>query len=239
MGKVLKRMLATMLSLTFVVSAIGCSNSTTAKNEKGRYVEERYELPSNTYIQSMVKLDDGKIAIIAYNEEGKLTSFISEDGGKTLTESTIELPKEEGKETAVMSSTYLSDGRIILSYYFMEPFNEDSVTLDGTITEGEVAEGDSETTDDNIKEEWVYEEPEYKYAIIENGGTITDIDLGNNTENEHEMMYGGPQQLASAANGDIFYSNGMGEVITQIDGETFEEKNIFSSDDYINSFLLF
>ncbi len=238
MGKVLKRMLATMLSLTFVVSAIGCSNSTTAKNEKGRYVEERYELPSNTYIQSMVKLDDGKIAIIAYNEEGKLTSFISEDGGKTLTESTIELPKEEGKETAVMSSTYLSDGRIILSYYFMEPFNEDSVTLDGTITEGEVAEGDSETTDDNIKEEWVYEEPEYKYAIIENDGTITDIDLGNNTENEHEMMYGGPQQLASAANGDIFYSNGMGEVITQIDGETFEEKNIFSSDDYINSFLL-
>lgn len=239
MGKILKRVLSTMLSLTLLGSVVGCSKTGTTKNEKGRYVEERYELPDNVYVQNMVRLEDGKIAILAFNEEGKLTSFLSEDGGKTLTESVIELPKEEGKETATTSSTYLSDGRILLSYYFMEPYNEKQPILDGSTTEGEITEENSESTDENIKDEFVYEEPEYKYAIIENDGSITDIEINMTLGNEEaEMMYGGPQQLVGAPNGDIFYSTGMGDTVIQLDGETFEEKNTFSNGDYINTFII-
>lgn len=239
MGKILKRVLSTMLSLTLVASVVGCSNTASTKNQKGRYVEERYELPNNLYVQSMVKLEDGRVAILAFNEEGKLASFISEDGGKTLNEGVIELPKEEGKETATMNSTYLSDGRILLSYYFMEPYTEEQPMLDGTTTEGQVVGEGSETTGDSIKDKLEYKEPEYKYAIIETDGSITNIQINTASENAEEgMSYGGPQQLLGAPNGDIFYSNGMGDTVTQLDGKTFEEKNTFSNGDYINSFII-
>lgn len=84
MGKNFKRMLSILLSLTLMLSIVGCSKGE-GKSSMGRYVEERYESPEGVNVQGITLLEDGKLGMIAYsNEHWKPVAFISEDGGKIM-----------------------------------------------------------------------------------------------------------------------------------------------------------
>ena len=229
MGGKLKRLFSMAMSLTLMVSAVGCSDGGTKKSEMGRYVEERYESPTDSYIQNMTKLDDGRIAMVGqtYDTEVRLSSFISEDGGQTWSETIIDLPKQDGMETSIMNSTVLSDGRILIGYYFMEPWVEPEVDENGNIAE-------DESTEILDKEEW--KEPEYKYAIVNQDGTFQEIEI-EQEEAEDGMWYGQPQ-FKAASNGDIFYSTGKGDSVVQLDGTTFEVKNEYFFEDYFNDYSI-
>ena len=114
MGKNLKKIMAITLSFTLAVGITGCSKGS-GKSSMGRYVEERYEAPTNSYVNELSILEDGRIAMFGYSEEtSKESAFISEDGGQTWTNESIELPKQEGKETYTNNIGYLSDGRIFM-----------------------------------------------------------------------------------------------------------------------------
>ena len=110
MRKVLKRLLSITLAATCMVSVVGCSNQGKGKSSMGRYVEEQYEVPEGVGVQNLTLLDKDKIGMTGYSmEDGNPVAFISEDGGKTWVENPIELPKEEGKETAA-ASTHFQQG---------------------------------------------------------------------------------------------------------------------------------
>ena len=97
MGKNLKKIMAITLSFTLAVGITGCSKGS-GKSSMGRYVEERYESPTNGYAQNLTTLEDGRIAMFGYSEEtSKESAFISEDGGQTWTNESIELPKQDRK----------------------------------------------------------------------------------------------------------------------------------------------
>ena len=229
MSKKLKRIFSMVMSLALMVSAVGCSSGSTKKSAMGRYIEERYEAPTDAYVQNMTKLDDGRIAMVCqtYDTEMKLSSFISEDGGQTWSETAIDVPKQDGMETSIMNSTILSDGRILIGYYFMEPWVEPEVDENGNIIEEEIVE----TTD-----EFEYQEPEYKYAIIDQDGAFEEIVI-EQEESEDGMWYGTPQ-FKSATNGDIFYSSSKGDSVVQLDGTTFEIKNEYFFEDYFNDYSI-
>lgn len=219
MSKKLKRVFSIAMSLALMVSAVGCSGGGTKKSTMGRYIEERYEGPKEVHIQNVIKLEENKIGMVAQNYEGGLTSFISEDGGQTWNETKIELPKQDGKETVTNSSNMLKDGRILINYYFMEPWTPPS-------------EGEEET----LNKEDMFENIEYKYAVVNQDGTVKDIEF--KTTSSQEGMNPGYSQFIVASNGDIFYSTWEGNAIVQLDGQTFELKNEYIIDDYFNSFSL-
>lgn len=232
MGKKLKKIIAITLSFTLAIGIAGCSKGS-GKSSMGRYVEERYESPTSAYAENLAMLEDGKIAMIDYSDEIEGQAiFISEDGGETWTNEKLELPKQEGKETYTNNIGYISDGRILISYYFEEPYvepvadeNEDSVA-----TEGE---------DSNImtEEDYSYEEPEFKYSVIETDGTITDIDLDLEAYNSDEESWG-YTTFKCGPNGDVFFTAGSNnELVVQFDGETFEEKYVYEGSDYIDNFV--
>lgn len=234
MGKNLKKIMAITLSFTLAVGITGCSKGS-GKSSMGRYVEERYESPTNGYAQNLTTLEDGRIAMFGYSEEtSKESAFISEDGGQTWTNESIELPKQEGKETYTNNIGYLNDGRILVSYYFADPYvepSEDEGAVDDSLsTEGE----DSEIMNEG---DYSYEEPEFKYAVIETDGTITDIDLDLESYNDGEESWG-YNTFKCAPNGDVFFSAGSNnELVVQFDGETFEEKYVYEGSDYIDNFV--
>ena len=151
---------------------------------------------------------------------------------KTWTEEAIELPKEEGKETYTNNIGYLSDGTILLSYYFQEPVTE--------MEEGVVDDSMSVDSDDGaISEEFTYEEPEYKYATVDTDGNLTDIDLDLSIYNDDDSMEMGYNNFKCSLNGDVFFTAGSNnEKVVQFDGETFEEKNIYEGGEWINDFFL-
>lgn len=219
MSKKLKRVFSIAMSLALMVSAVGCSGGGTKKSTMGRYIEEGYEGPKEVYIQNVIKLEENKIGMVAQNYEGGLTSLISEDGGQTWSETKIELPKQDGKETVTNSSNMLKDGRILINYYFMEPWTPP-------------AEGEEDTSN----KEDMFENIEYKYAVVNQDGTVEDIEF--TTTSSEEGMNPGYSQFVLANNGDIFYSTWEGNAIVQLDGQTFEVKNEYSIDDYFNSFSL-
>ena len=225
MGKFLKRVLSTLLLSTLVLSIAGCSKWQ-GKSSMGRYVEERYEIPEGVDVQELTLLENDKIGMIAYSQtEWKPVAFISEDGGKSWTENSIELPKEEGKETYTNNIRYLSNGKILLSYYFQEPMPE--------INKDEVGE------DGLSKEELVYKDPEFKYAVINTDGTFRAIDLDLSKYNDEDQMGWGYNNFKSGKNGDVFFIAGSNnEKIVQFDGETFEEKNIYEGAEFVNDFFL-
>lgn len=238
MSKKLKRIFSMALSLALVVSSVGCSTGGTKKSAMGRYVEERYESPTgspegetNSYIESMTKLEDGRIAMICqtYDTEIKLSNFISEDGGQTWSENIIELPKQDGMETSVTNSTILSDGRILIGYYFMEPWVEPEVDENGNIIE-------NPNTEILDKEE--YKEPEYNYAIVSQDGTFEEITIEQQEVQAEDGMWYGQPQFKAASNGDIFYSTGKGDSVVQLDGTTFEIKNEYLFEDYFNDYSI-
>ena len=69
-------------------------------------------------------------------------------GDKLGQHKSIELPKQEGKETYTNNIGYLSDGRILVSYYFEDPYVEPQKMKERLMihyTEGE----DSETMNEN------------------------------------------------------------------------------------------
>lgn len=219
MRKNLKKIVSIATILTMSITIIGCS-VTNEKYSMGRYVEERYETSTNNYINELSILENGKIAMLGFsNETNKPISFISDDGGQNWTTQDLELPKQDGKETYTNNIGYLSDGRILVSYYFEEPYVE-------------ATEGETQT-----EENYVYEEPEYKYSIIETDGSISDIDLdltAYNTDSDSS----GYNNFKCAPNGDVFFSAGSNqELIVQFDGKTFEEKNIYEGNDYIDNFV--
>ena len=234
MGKNFKKIMAITLSFTLAVGITGCSKGS-GKSSMGRYVEERYESPTNGYAQNLTTLEDGRIAMFGYSEEtSKESAFISEDGGQTWTNESIELPKQEGKETYTNNIGYLNDGRILVSYYFADPYvepSEDEGAVDDSLsTEGE----DSEIMNEG---DYSYEEPEFKYAVIETDGTITDIDLDLESYNDGEESWG-YNTFKCAPNGDVFFSAGSNnELVVQFDGETFEEKYVYEGSDYIDNFV--
>ena len=171
--------------------------------------------------------------MIGYStEDFTPVAFVSEDGGKTWTEEAIELPKEEGKETYTNNIGYLSDGTILLSYYFQEPVTE--------MEEGVVDDSMSVDSDDGaISEEFTYEEPEYKYATVDTDGNLTDIDLDLSIYNDDDSMEMGYNNFKCSLNGDVFFTAGSNnEKIVQFDGKTFEEKNIYEAEEWINDFFL-
>ena len=96
---------------------------------------------------------------------------------------------------------YLNDGRILVSYYFADPYvepSEDEGAVDDSLsTEGE----DSEIMNEG---DYSYEEPEFKYAVIETDGTITDIDLDLESYNDGEESWG-YNTFKCAPNGDVFF----------------------------------
>lgn len=233
MGTNFKRMLSMLLTLTLVLGIVGCSKDG-GKSSMGRYVEERYEVPEGVEVQTLSLLDNDKIGMIGYStEDWKPVSFISEDGGKTWTENSLELPKEEGKETYTNNIGYLSNGTIFLSYYFEEPFTEmeEGLTDDSVADEGE--EGVIS------EEEFIYEEPEYKYATVDADGNLTDIELDLSIYNDDDSMGMGYSNFKCSSNGDVFFTAGSNnEKVVQFDGETFEEKNIYEAEEWINDFFL-
>lgn len=233
MGTNFKRMLSILLTLTLALGIVGCSKGG-GKSSMGRYVEERYEAPEGVEVQTLSLLENDKIGMIGYStDEWKPVAFISEDGGKTWTQNSIELPKEEGKETYTNNIVYLSDGTILLSYYFEEPFTEieegavdNSMSIEGELTtEGEIA----------------YQQPEYKYATVDADGNLTDIDLDLSIYNDDDSMEMGMgySSFKSNLNGDVFFTAGSNnEKVVQIDGKTFEEKNVYEAEEWINDFFL-
>lgn len=232
MGKKLKKIIAITLSFTLAIGIVGCSKGS-GKSSMGRYVEERYESPTSSYAENLAMLEDGKIAMIGYSDEIEGQAiFISEDGGETWTNEKLELPKQEGKETYTNNIGYISDGRILISYYFEEPYvepvadeNEDSVATEG------------EDSSIMTEEDYSYEEPEFKYAVIETDGTITDIDLDLESYNSDEESWG-YTTFKCGPNGDVFFSAGSNnELVVQFDGETFEEKYVYEGSDYIDNFV--
>lgn len=236
MGKNFKRMLSILLSLTLMLSIVGCSMGE-GKSSMGRYVEERYESPEGVNVQGITLLEDGKLGMIAYsNEHWKPVAFISEDGGKTWTENSIELPKEEGKETYANNISYLSNGKILISYYFQEPMPE---MEDGILDDSTVGEGGAIAKDEVVTEDLLYEEPEFKYAVIDTDGTVTDIELDLSVYNDDESMGVGHNNFKAGSNGDVFFLAGSnGEKVVQFDGETFEEKNIYEGSEWVNDFFI-
>ena len=62
MGKNLKKIMAITLSFTLAVGITGCSKGS-GKSSMGRYVEERYESPTNGYAQNLTTLEDGSLVI--------------------------------------------------------------------------------------------------------------------------------------------------------------------------------
>lgn len=236
MGKNFKRMLSILLSLTLMLSIVGCSKGE-GKSSMGRYVEERYESPEGVNVQGITLLEDGKLGMIAYsNEHWKPVAFISEDGGKTWTENSIELPKEEGKETYANNISYLSNGKILISYYFQEPMPE---MEDGILDDSTVGEGGAIAKDKVVTEDLLYEEPEFKYAVIDTDGTVTDIELDLSVYNDDESMGVGHNNFKAGSNGDVFFLAGSnGEKVVQFDGETFEEKNIYEGSEWVNDFFI-
>ncbi|WP_195963988.1 ABC transporter substrate-binding protein [Clostridium cuniculi] len=236
MGKNFKRMLSILLSLTLMLSIVGCSKGE-GKSSMGRYVEERYESPEGVNVQGITLLEDGKLGMIAYsNEHWKPVAFISEDGGKTWTENSIELSKEEGKETYANNISYLSNGKILISYYFQEPMPE---MEDGILDDSTVGEGGAIAKDEVVTEDLLYEEPEFKYAVIDTDGTVTDIELDLSVYNDDESMGVGHNNFKAGSNGDVFFLAGSnGEKVVQFDGETFEEKNIYEGSEWVNDFFI-
>ena len=236
MGKNFKRMLSILLSLTLMLSIVGCSKGE-GKSSMGRYVEERYESPEGVNVQGITLLEDGKLGMIVYsNEHWKPVAFISEDGGKTWTENSIELPKEEGKETYANNISYLSNGKILISYYFQEPMPE---MEDGILDDSTVGEGGAIAKDEVVTEDLLYEEPEFKYAVIDTDGTVTDIELDLSVYNDDESMGVGHNNFKAGSNGDVFFLAGSnGEKVVQFDGETFEEKNIYEGSEWVNDFFI-
>lgn len=237
MGIRLKRILSMALTLTLSLGIVGCSKDG-GKSSMGRYVEERYEVPEGVEVRNLSLLENDKIGMTGYStEDWKPVAFISEDGGKTWTGSSIELPKEEGKETYVDNIGYLSNGTILLSYFFEEPFTEmeeggidDYIAVEGEGQEGLVGE-----------DEFIYEEPEYKYATVDTDGNLTDIDLDLSIYNDddYDSMGMGYSNFKWNSNGDVFFTAGSnGEKVVQFDGETFEEKNIYEGGEWINDFFL-
>ena len=232
MGTSFKRMLSILLTLTLALGIVGCSKDG-EKSSMGRYVEERYEVPEGVEVQTLSLLENDKIGMIGYSrEDWKPVAFISEDGGKTWTQNSIDLPKEEGKETYTNNIVYLSNGTILLSYYFEKPFTG---MEEGSIDDSMSVEGEATT------EEFVYEEPEYKYATVDADGNLTDIDLDLSIYNDDDSMEMGMGYSSFKANlnGDVFFTAGSNnEKIVQIDGETFEEKNVYEAEEWISDFFL-
>ena len=204
MGKNSKKIVAITTALTMIATITGCSKGN-EKSSMGRYVEERYEAPTNSYVNELSILEDGRIAMLGFsNETNTPISFISDDGGQNWTTQDLELPKQDGKETYTNNIGYLSDGRILVSYYFEEPYVEP--------TEGET----------QSEENYVYEEQEYKYSIIETDGSISDIDLDLTSYNT-DSDSSGYNNFKCAPNGDVFFSVGSNqEFIVQFDGKRFE-----------------
>ncbi|MBM6818785.1 hypothetical protein H6A19_05440 [Clostridium saudiense] len=235
MGTSLKKMLSILLASTLALGIVGCSKDG-GKSSMGRYVEERYEVPEGVEVQTLSLLENDKIGMIGYStEDWKPVAFISEDGGKTWTENSIELPKEEGKETYTNNIGYLSNGTILLSYYFQEPFTE---MEEGLIDDSVAVEGEEGVISE---EEFIYEEPEYKYATVDIDGNLTDIDLDLSIYNDDDSMEMGMgySNFKCDSNGDVFFTAGSNnEKVVQFDGETFEEKNIYEADEWINDFFL-
>lgn len=235
MGTSLKKMLSILLASTLALGIVGCSKDG-GKSSMGRYVEERYEVPEGVEVQTLSLLENDKIGMIGYStEDWKPVAFISEDGGKTWTENSIELPKEEGKETYTNNIGYLSNGTILLSYYFQEPFTE---MEEGLIDDSVAVEGEEGVISE---EEFIYEEPEYKYATVDTDGNLTDIDLDLSIYNDDDSMEMGMgySNFKCDSNGDVFFTAGSNnEKVVQFDGETFEEKNIYEADEWINDFFL-
>ena len=230
MGTSFKRMLSILLTLTLALGIVGCSKDG-GKSSMGRYVEEQYEVPEGVEVQTLSLLENDKIGMIGYStEDWKPVAFISEDGGKTWIQNSIELPKEEGKETYTSNIEYLSNGTILLSYYFEEPFTG---TEGGVIDDSMSVEGEATT------EEFVYEEPEYKYATLDAEGNLTNIDLDLSIYNDDDSMGGSYNTFKSNSNGDVFFTAGSNnEKVVQFDGETFEEKNIYEAEEWISDFFL-
>lgn len=234
MGTNFKKIISMLLSLTFVLSIAGCSNGN-GKSSMGRYVEEKYESPEGVYVQSLNSLQDNKIGMVGYSEdEWGPVAFISEDGGKTWTESSIELPKQEGKETYTNNIAFLNNGKILMSYYFEDPMPE---IEEGTVDDSMAVEGEDGVMSE---EDFVYTEPEYKYSIIDTDGTISDVDLDLSIYNDDDESMGfGYNGFKSGSNGDVFFLAGSnGEKVVQFDSETFEEKNIYEGSEWVNDFFL-
>ena len=235
MGTSLKKMLSILLASTLALGIVGCSKDG-GKSSMGRYVEERYEVPEGVEVQTLSLLENDKIGMIGYStEDWKPVAFISEDGGKTWIENSIELPKEEGKETYTNNIGYLSNGTILLSYYFEEPFTE---TEEGLIDDSVAVEGEEGVISE---EELIYEEPEYKYATVDTDGNLTDIDLDLSIYNDDDSMEMGMgySNFKCDSNGDVFFTAGSNnEKIVQFDGETFEEMNVYEAEEWISDFFL-
>lgn len=239
MGRNLRRVLSLLLSMTFILSVVGCSKGK-AETSMGRYVEEKYESPAGVYVQGLSLLEDNKIGMIGYSQdEWKPVALISEDGGKTWDERIIELPKEEGKETYTNNIGFLSNGKILLSYYFQEPMIQFE---DGTIDDSIGVEEENESTSEDgliADEDIIYEEPEFLYAIVDTDGTVTNLDLELSIYNDDESMSYGYNNFKCSINGDVFFTAGSNnEKVVQFDGETFEEKNVYEGNEWVNDFFL-
>ena len=219
MKKGIKKLISIGLCLTLMFGVSGCS-SKEKESAMGRYIEERYEIPQSGYIQDMVKLDNGNIAMIGSDEIGKIIYYTSTDDGANWENKSIELPKEEGKETIAGQSSILKNGEVLLSYFFMEPI--------------ENVEGDKEVMDKEI-----YVQPEMKYVVIDSDGILTEKTINFPEEEESEGMWKGQASMfKSADNGDILYVASSGNSVVQIDSKSLEEKNRYQSDDYVESFIL-
>ena len=232
MGKVNNKYGLVALSSVFALSMFGCTKVGSAA-EMGRYIEEFYDAPEGIYdVRDLRVLSDGTIGMLAYGEK-EIELYISDDECQNWNRKEINLPQGDSENSmlSVNNAILSKDGNIFISYYFYDYMKSEE---DENLKEESVDDNAEDATDDK------YFEPEYKYAFIDDEGSIHDISLdeiSQNTVEDEDMSYSRYYYTFKfAKNGDIVFSNDNG-MIYQLDPASGEIKNEFVLDDsYISDF---
>lgn len=232
MGKVNNKYGLVALSSVFALSMFGCTKVGSAA-EMGRYIEEFYDAPEGIYdVRDLRVLSDGTIGMLAYGEK-EIELYISDDECQNWNRKEINLPQGDSENSmlSVNNAILSKDGNIFISYYFYDYMKSEE---DENLKEESVDDNAEDATDDK------YFEPEYKYAFIDDEGSIHDISLdeiSQNTAEDEDMSYNRYYYTFKfAKNGDIVFSNDNG-MIYQLDSASGEIKNEFVLDDsYISDF---
>lgn len=232
MGKVNNKYGLVALSSVFALSMFGCTKVGSAA-EMGRYIEEFYDAPEGIYdVRDLRVLSDGTIGMLAYGEK-EIELYISDDECQNWNRKEINLPQGDSENSmlSVNNAILSKDGNIFISYYFYDYMKSEE---DENLKEESVDDNAEDATDDK------YFEPEYKYAFIDDEGSIHDISLdeiSQNTAEDEDMSYSRYYYTFKfAKNGDIVFSNDNG-MIYQLDPASGEIKNEFVLDDsYISDF---
>lgn len=207
--KKIKRVLVLILSLIMTVSLVSCSNDK-KENERGRYLEEVYTIPSEiSYPMNMKLLDNDEIALLGQNEDATvLYYFISSDKGKSWNKKyEVTSPAADDGGSAYFGSLVIKDnGELVLS--FVKQSAELIKRIEDFYNETNLDEEAYEAFDEEIKNN-----SEYIVKVYDKDGNEkeSNIDINNMKEGE----------IRSYDNEVIIRYNYTNETLSQIDKDTF------------------